>query len=184
MKKTAFAFFLPAVLLLHGCKTPDNKLTGKWVMVLPAHKTAMLEKIYSENLQEIEKISELPEEAKAYNIHSLDSFKQIAKQELKTQYDMVLERNKIIQYDFTKDGHILLTNLKQNKTDTVYNYTLAEKLLTLVPHKNKALESETTFYDTTKLQIFKVDADSLILTKSADNITDTFIYISQNQNKK
>lgn len=181
MKKRSVVLLLPATFLFNACSTPENKVTGKWVMAFPEHKMAMLDNIYEENLREIEKIDELPEEARAYNINSLDSFKQIARNELKMQYDLVLERNRSIQYDFTKDGHVLMTNLKQNKTDTVYNFKVAEEILTLIPHRSAKTETETGFSDTTKLNIFRLNADSMVLTKSSNNFTDTFIYISQNQ---
>lgn len=165
-------------LLLVACGQKKNVLVGKWLMTLPPAKAAQIERVYQENVAEVNKLTNAPDFlVNKYGVTDLDSIKALEIKEFKAEYDLAMQPAKSYVWEFTKEGYMLSTNLKQGKTDTVYQYQVEDNnlSLTLVP-KMKHF-ADMGFSDSTNLYIVPTSKDSLLLTRTQGKIVDSIYYI-------
>lgn len=175
---------LSIALLLVACGKKKNVVVGKWLMTLPPAKIALIERVYQENVAEVNKLTSAPEFlVNKYGVADLDSLKALEIKEFKTEYDLAMQPAKSFVWEFTKDGYMLSTNLKQDKTDTVYKYHVEDNnlSLTLVPQKKHF--ADIGFSDSTNLYIVPTSKDSLLLTRTQGRIVDSIYYVRYKKNK-
>lgn len=167
-----FAFIFGA------CGKKKNPLQGQWLMTLPPAKTLQIEQAYQDNVNEVNKLTSAPEFLIAkYGVSNLDSIKALEIKSFRTDYEMALQPAKSFVWEFTKDGYLLSSNLKQQKTDTVYQYTVEDNNLNLILVPSRKHFADWGFSDSTTLYIVPTAKDSLLLTRTQGKIVDSFYYV-------
>ncbi|MCY1538422.1 hypothetical protein D9M68_739590 [compost metagenome] len=169
---------LGIALVLVACGKKKNAVEGKWLMTLPPAKVALIERIYQENVAEVKKLTSAPDFlVNKYGVSDLDSIKELEIKEFKTEFDLAMQPAKSYVWEFTRDGYMLSTNRKQQKTDTVYKYQVEDNnlSLTLVPRMKHF--ADIGFSDSTNLYIVPTSKDSLLLTRTQGRIVDSIYYV-------
>ncbi|RQO29793.1 hypothetical protein DBR32_14510 [Taibaiella sp. KBW10] len=165
-------------LIFGACGKKKSVLVGQWLMTLPPAKTAQIEQAYQDNVAEVNKLTNAPEFLIAkYGVSDLDSIKALEIKSFKADYDMAMQPAKSFVWEFTKDGYLLSSNLKQHKTDTVYQYSIEDNNLNLILVPNKKHFTDWGFSDSTSLYIVPTAKDSLLLTRTQGRIVDSFYYV-------